>query len=108
MILDDAGKYRVEADLRLVADQGAYLRYVGNAAHHVLEAFFVSYVVWLESYLRIRLDRSLDFFRKLQHRDFVIAAYVIDLADGVRVFGNSDERVHHVGNVCETAGLRAV
>src|ERR1044072_3870549 len=108
MILDDAREYIVKADLRLVADQCAYLRYVGNAPHHIFEAFFISFVVRLESYLRIRLDCSPDFVRKFQHRDFVIAAYVVNLADGARVFSDSDERIHHVRNVRETARLRAV
>jgi hypothetical protein len=93
---------------RFPTDEMAHSRGVGNSPEHVLEARLVRLVVRNEAELGIALGTTHDAPSEIRDRDLLLRADVENIADGLGLVEEPDERADHVEYMTEATRLRTV
>ncbi len=98
----------IERRLRAEAGEGVEFIDARDAAHHVLEAWFVGLIVGHKFDGRIAAGALFDQLSEAFDRDFFGVADVDDLADGAIGVHQANEAFDSVADIAEAAGLLAV
>src|SRR5215813_2393629 len=80
LVIDHAAKDAVQLHVRPKTHQRIHFRNVRNAARHIFEAFFISFVIRNKDYLGIRPSQFFYTLGQLEDRDLLVGADIEDFA----------------------------